>query len=137
MTTKVIIQLLVIALVLTIFAMPQAWGEQDCHREKLQFLNKRKKSLKREGDYVRPDATCCHPARSVDMTCVCRSITPKEERKIDIHCAYWISLDCHNPVPNGNNCGSECLILFSFLNFFVVLVHYQVRDAKSILHTLI
>ncbi|KAF8690416.1 hypothetical protein HU200_040767 [Digitaria exilis] len=41
------------------------------------------------------------------MTCVCRIISKMEEETIDVHYVYFVSQDCHKPVPPGNKCGSK------------------------------
>ncbi|TVU38599.1 hypothetical protein EJB05_11981, partial [Eragrostis curvula] len=106
MTTKVFLQLLVYASVFALFTMPQAMGEQECYGEKETFKQKCNLSIKLGSGYIHPTDSCCRTAQKVDMACVCRIITSEEEREIDLHYVFWVSQDCHNPVPAGKKCGS-------------------------------
>ncbi|KAF8731914.1 hypothetical protein HU200_015860 [Digitaria exilis] len=115
MNTRVIIQPRVFALVITFCLMPRAWCEKDCHGERLLFMHKCDLSIKRGIAYMHPNDNCCRTVRKIDMLCVCESITPQEEERIDVHHAYFVSQDCHKPVPTGNKCGSNFLIHFGFL----------------------
>ncbi|TVU14801.1 hypothetical protein EJB05_38294, partial [Eragrostis curvula] len=44
--------------------------------------------------------------RSVDMTCVCRMISLLEDRTTSPFRIVLVAMDCGNPVPSGNKCGS-------------------------------
>jgi hypothetical protein len=115
MTTKSITQLLVFSFVFTLFIMPRSWGENDCHLQKLQFMHTCYMHIRRNTGYLKPISTCCKIVRTYDMACVCRSINDQDEKTIDGKHAYFVTRDCHNPVPAGNKCGSKCLISFNFL----------------------
>ncbi|RCV10042.1 hypothetical protein SETIT_2G079800v2 [Setaria italica] len=106
MTTKSIIQLLVFALVFTLSIMPRGWGEQDCYREKAKFIEICDLSIRRGSAYMEPHYACCLIVRTYDMVCVCRTMTDEDEKTVDVQHAYFVSRDCHKPVPAGNKCGS-------------------------------
>ncbi|RCV35451.1 hypothetical protein SETIT_7G240900v2 [Setaria italica] len=47
----------------------------------------------------------------VDMACICRLITPKDEEKIDVEKIVFIAHICHKRVPKGEKCVSKYLTL--------------------------
>ncbi|OEL27720.1 hypothetical protein BAE44_0011261 [Dichanthelium oligosanthes] len=100
--------------------MPHAWGEKDCHQEKLLFKHKCDLSIRRGVGYIPPHHDCCRTVPKIDMNCVCHTMTEEDEETIDVHHIYFVSQDCHKPVPIGDKCGSKFLILSSF---FIMLVH--------------
>ena len=111
-TKATITRLQVLALVFTLFiTMPHAWGEKDCYDEKDAFLQKCAWSIKRGLAYMPPHPICCRTIQKIDMTCVCGAIVPDEEETVDVRHAYFVSRDCHKPVPAGNKCGSKCLLI--------------------------
>ena len=61
MDFKVVRQVVVFALVFTMLAKHQVWGEIDCHDEKVSVMLKCKNSIKIGGPYVlpRPGDKCC------------------------------------------------------------------------------
>ncbi|TVU03977.1 hypothetical protein EJB05_12757 [Eragrostis curvula] len=105
MNTKVFIQPLVYASVFALLALPQALGEQDCHEDKVKFLEKCSWHIVPGFPYARPSPSnsCCKAVRKFDMTCICRIITHQDNA--DGHYVYRVSVDCNNPVPPGNKCG--------------------------------
>lgn len=118
MTMQVIvIRLIVFASLISLFAMPQCRSEKDCYDEKELFMEKCQKYIKLR-EFVdtapRDSDPCCQAVQQVDMECVCRIITPKEEEEISPIKVYWVSQRCHKPVPAGKPCGSKCPIIFRF-----------------------
>ncbi|TVU41622.1 hypothetical protein EJB05_15154, partial [Eragrostis curvula] len=88
--------------VFALFAMPQAMGKQECYGDKEIFKHKCNNSIARDNIiFVRPSDSCCRTAQKVDMAGVCRTITPEEEQKINVHYVFLVAQDCNNPVPPG------------------------------------
>ncbi|TVU41473.1 hypothetical protein EJB05_14994 [Eragrostis curvula] len=107
MNKKVFVQLLVYASVFALFTMPQAMGKQECYGDKEIFKHKCRNSIAHDNIiFVRPSDSCCKTARKVNMACVCRTITPEEEHKINTRYVFNVAHDCNNPVPPGEKCGS-------------------------------
>ncbi|OEL30559.1 hypothetical protein BAE44_0008422 [Dichanthelium oligosanthes] len=125
MTIKVFIQLLVFALVLTLFKMPQSWGERSVRRSPGRGVGVDSASIKHGSAYIEPNARCCQVVRKVDMVCVRRIITSEEEEKVlNPRHVYYVSRDCNKPVPVGDKCRSKCKcqFLFRFVNIFFTLL---------------
>ncbi|KAF8731911.1 hypothetical protein HU200_015857 [Digitaria exilis] len=107
MTTKTTTPLLAFAVCFALFVIPHAWGEQDCYKDKVLFKRECDLSIRRGGGYIEPFDDCCNVVRRIDMTCVYRIISKMEEETKDVHYVYFVSQDCHKPVPPGNKCGSK------------------------------
>ncbi|PAN41384.1 hypothetical protein PAHAL_8G039500 [Panicum hallii] len=84
MATKVTLGLLASALVFTMFAAHQAWGEPDCYAEKELVLRKCRFTIKIPGDYVRPNPSCRVAVDHADMACICHILTIEEESTVSI-----------------------------------------------------
>nr|TKW06245.1 hypothetical protein SEVIR_7G230100v2 [Setaria viridis] len=106
MHIKVILQLLVFALVLTIFTTHQAWGEEDCYEEKRSIIKYCIKSIRIRGKYVPPSRTCRVYVELCDMACVCHVLTPQDELRISAFKLVRLARDYGVPVPAGSKCGS-------------------------------
>ncbi|TVU22256.1 hypothetical protein EJB05_31940 [Eragrostis curvula] len=106
MSLKVVLQFVVIALVFTMFRTQQAWGEKDCHGEKILVKEKCMESIKLVGDYVHPNQSCIHAVKDSDMTCICGIITLDDELEISVSKTLRLARECHNPVPAETKCGT-------------------------------
>lgn len=106
MTIKANILLLFFALVFATFATQGAGGEKDCYAEKERFKHECNINIKMDQNYVRPSKSCCRTMRSVDMACVCRTIS-SEEKELSFEKNAFLSMACNNSVPVGNKCGGK------------------------------
>ncbi|PUZ43818.1 hypothetical protein GQ55_8G037800 [Panicum hallii var. hallii] len=98
MATKVTLGLLASALVFTMFAAHQAWGEPDCYAEKELVLRKCRFTIKIPGDYVRPNPSCRVAVDHADMACICHILTIEEESTVSISKILRLARDCDQPV---------------------------------------
>ena len=78
MAVSVTLQLVVFALVFTMFGTHQAWGVQDCYREKDLVKERCMETIKIGAPYVPPTESCRHTVGQSDMTCICRILTIEE-----------------------------------------------------------
>lgn len=74
-------------------------------------MEKCKKTIKRGPEPIYMEADCRKTVEKddVDMACICRLITPKDEEKIDLEKIIFIAHICHKRVPKGEKCGSKYL----------------------------
>ncbi|TVU30210.1 hypothetical protein EJB05_21820, partial [Eragrostis curvula] len=105
---KAILQVIIFAFTIFMFATHEALGEHDCYHEKENVKVKCKKNLDIVSPYVRPRAgsKCCRTVRESDMVCVCRTLTRAEEDEISAVKLVDVADDCGKPVPVGNKCGT-------------------------------
>ncbi|TVU14838.1 hypothetical protein EJB05_38334, partial [Eragrostis curvula] len=68
------------------FTVHQAWGEKDCHDDKIRFKAQCTPFVEKDNSYTTPtrSSSCCQTIRAIDMPCVCRTITPEEEKEISV-----------------------------------------------------
>lgn len=110
MARKRTIQLL-FALVFTIFATHQVWGEQECYKEKDQVKTNCMRAIGIHGDYARPSKDCCQIVKHSDMICICRILKPIDEVNISVVKLVHVASVCGKPLPSGTKCGSKYQIL--------------------------
>lgn len=115
MDPKVAFQILIIALIVFMFTTHQAWGEQDCHNEKISVIRKCQKIIEIGTPYARPRGACRRAVESSDMACVCRIITEDEEFYISVSKIVQLARDCGKIIPEGAKCGSKYINCSSFI----------------------
>ncbi|PUZ48680.1 hypothetical protein GQ55_7G265400 [Panicum hallii var. hallii] len=109
MDARAMLQVVVVfALVFTMLAKHQVWGETDCHHEKVSVMLKCKNSIKIGGPYVRPRPgdKCCTTVQTSDMSCVCHVLTEHDEKTVDPKRLVKVAGRCGKPVRVGSDCGS-------------------------------
>ncbi|RLM73377.1 hypothetical protein C2845_PM15G20250 [Panicum miliaceum] len=108
MDVRVMLQVVVFALVFTMLAKHQVWGEKDCHDDKVSVMLKCKNSIKSGGPLVlpRPGDKCCTTVQASDMACVCHILSTDDEKKVDPKRLVKVADRCGKPVPVGSDCGS-------------------------------
>ncbi|CAL5055284.1 unnamed protein product [Urochloa decumbens] len=106
MYVKVVFQLMVFALVFTMFIPHLSLGEKDCYEQKYRFKHKCMESIEIKGPYVAPSDSCVLVVRQSDMACICRVILIEEQAEISVSKIVRLATECGNPVPAGNKCGS-------------------------------
>ena len=124
MDVRVMLQAVVFALVFTMLAKHQVWGETDCHHEKESVMLKCKNSIKISGPYVlpRPGDRCCTTVQASDMVCICHILTEHDEKTVDPKRLVKVADHCGKPVPVGRDCGSKFVIPFIFLKKILALL---------------
>lgn len=137
MTTKVAIQILIFVSVFAAFTMHQTRGDQDCYKQKTEFMQKCKNTIKRGPEPIIMEARCRKTVErdDVDMACICRRITPKDEEKVDVEKIVFIAHICHKRVPKGAKCGSKYTTLrcsFDVCSIPIFICSRQVRNAQDV-----
>ncbi|XP_020080403.1 uncharacterized protein LOC109708724 [Ananas comosus] len=66
-----------------------------------------KKCIKKGTDqHVDPAAPCCRTIQTIDMLCICQSIPPRFEKKIDMAKLAYVAAKCAKPIRSKTKCGS-------------------------------
>jgi hypothetical protein len=116
----------VFVLVSTMLAEHQAWGERDCHGEKVAVKRGCKKNIKFGVAYDRPmlgDGCCSTVVDVPTMVCICGILTKQDIREISSVSLVRVARDCGHPLPAGTKCGSKCFILLFFLQIPCTIGH--------------
>lgn len=66
-----------------------------------------KKCIKKGTDQVDPKPACCRTVKKIDLLCICQSIPPRVEKKIDMEKVVYVAEKCEKPIPSGTKCGSK------------------------------
>lgn len=76
MGIKVLLQLLIFALVFTMFTKHQALGEEDCYGERDSVMHECMETLRHGVRYKHP---CRRVVRRSDLACICRVLSIEDE----------------------------------------------------------
>ena len=125
MSPKAMLQLVVFSLVFTTFTAHQAWGEKDCYQQRDLVKRDCDKTIKINEPYKPPTAECIGAVKLSDMVCICRILTPDDEKEISAPKLLRLAEECNRPVPVGSKCGCKYLIVFMFLLLQKCLVQYR------------
>ncbi|KAF8733540.1 hypothetical protein HU200_014841 [Digitaria exilis] len=106
MPIKVVLQLLLFALVFTLFTTRQTQGEKDCYRQKLVIKFKCWETIKLGVPCVAPSQECIRLIRRSDMVCICCAIAEEDEEEISVAKLLQLADECNKSVPLGTKCGS-------------------------------
>lgn len=104
---KLIFRLIVFVLVFAMFVTNQAWGEGDCHNQKLSFMMNCKLSIEHGNASVGPSDKCRSLVKLYDMECICRSFTLEDQTLVDARKVIKLAFRCGKPLPTGSKCGSK------------------------------
>ena len=115
MGIKVLLQLLVFALVFTMFTKHQALGEQDCYAERDSVIHECMETLRHDAPYKHPTASCRRVARRSDVACICRVLSIDDEGLISAAKFLQLARECGRPVIGVPKCGSKLFYYSSFL----------------------
>jgi hypothetical protein len=107
MATEVTLEVLIFALVFTMFTTHQTRGEPDCYCQKDLVLYKRKYSIKNLVDYIGLDSTCRELVEECDMTCICQILTMEDEKTVSIDKILCLARNCNKPVLAESIRGSK------------------------------
>ncbi|OAY82067.1 hypothetical protein ACMD2_01592 [Ananas comosus] len=78
-----------------------------CNGDLKKLLSSCKKCIKKGTDQVDPKPACCRTVKKIDLLCICQSIPPRFEKKIDMEKVVYIAEKCEKPIPSGTKCGSK------------------------------
>ncbi|PIA48268.1 hypothetical protein AQUCO_01400688v1 [Aquilegia coerulea] len=62
--------------------------------------------VSKQGPMVRPSQECCSSVRSVNVGCVCKYMTDKDERVLSMQKIVYVAGFCGRPLAHGSRCGS-------------------------------
>jgi hypothetical protein len=99
MSPKVMLPLMVFSLVFTMFTTHQAWVEKDCYHQRDLVKRDCDKTIKINHPYNPPTAECIGVVKLSDVLCICRILTPDDEKEISVPKLLRLAEDCNRPVP--------------------------------------
>lgn len=102
---RALLKSLILLMMISIFTLDQAAGENYCHAQRRVLIGACKMLLLRQS----PTVECCRRIRLTPIWCVCPSVTPQRAALIDVNYAVGVIRQCGRPIARGTKCGSKCI----------------------------